>query len=197
MTQITRLSRRQLLAATAGAVGAAIAGCISDDRENESGASDDPDDNATGEPGDPTASVTVAIHADPYFQFDPNLVHLEPGGTVRWKVTDGFRHTVTAYHPDTHRHQRIPENAEPWQSGLLREGMTFEQSFEAEGIYDYVDTRSLCSSHEALGGVGRVIVGWPDIETEPAYQHDISRLPSRAETVMRDINERSYELLAQ
>ena len=74
--------------------------------------------------------------------------------------------------------------------------MTFEHTFELEGIYDYVDTRAMCASHEAIGGVGRVIVGWPEIEEELAYQHDVNMLPSRAETIFRELNEESYELLA-
>lgn len=189
------IHRRRVLTAAAGAVAGGLAGCL--DLATET---DDPveEDDASGEPGDPTTHVTVGIHAKPYFQFEPNLVHLQLGGTVRWEVVDDFRHSVASYHPETHRrHQRIPDDAEPWHSGPLRDGSTFEHTFEVEGIYDYVDTRALCSSHEAIGGVGRVIVGWPDIESEPAYQHDVERLPSRAETVLREIDERSYELLGK
>ena len=191
MTSTVR--RRGVLIAGAGALAFGLAGCVDLVSENDGVEEDD----ASGEPGDPTAYTTVGIHAEPWFQFDPDLVHLQPGGTVEWEVVDDYRHTVASYHPETHRYQRIPDDAAPWHSGLLRDGSTFEQTFELEGIYDYVDTRSLCSSHEAIGGVGRVIVGWPDIESEPAYHHDVGALPSRAETVLRDINERSYELLGE
>lgn len=168
-----------------------VAGCLALGDEEISS-----DGDATGRPGDPTEYATVGIRADPWFKFEPNLVHLHPRGTVTWEVVDDYRHTVASYHPDTHRHQRIPEDAEPWHSGHLRHEMTFEHTFELEGIYDYVDTRAMCASHEAIGGVGRVIVGWPDIEEEPAYQHDVGLLPSRAETIFRELDEESYELLA-
>lgn len=176
-----------MLAAAAGAAGTAVAGCLGLVTESD----EIGDDDASGEPGDPTAYATIDIRAKPYFQFEPNLVHLKPGGTVTWDVVDDFRHAVASYHPETHRHQRVPDDTEPWHSGLLRDGSTFEH----EGIYDYVDTRSLCSSHEAIGGVGRVIVGWPDIASEPAYQHDVEVLPGRAETVFAEINERTAKLL--
>lgn len=195
MTTQPTLSRRKVLAGTAGAAGTAVAGCLGLVTENDDADRPVEEDDASGEPGHPTVYATVDIRAKPWFKFEPNLVHLQPGGTVTWEVVDDYRHAVASYHPETHRHQRIPDDAEPWQSGLLRDGSTFEHTFEREGIYDYVDIRSLCSSHEAIGGVGRVIVGWPDIESEPAYQHDVEVLPSRAETVLREINERSYELL--
>ena len=193
----SNIHRRLVLSAVTGAFASSLAGCtdldilgIDSDHPIEA-------DDATGEPGDPTGYATVGIHAQPWFQFDPDLVHLRPGGTVKWEVMDDYRHTVASYHPETHRHNRIPEGAEPWHSGQLRDGSTFEHTFEQEGIYDYVDTRSLCASHEAIGGVGRVIVGWPDLEAEPAYQHDVALLPSRAETVLRELDEQTYELLGE
>ena len=183
--------------AAAGAVAGGVAGCTGLGIEADDAGDSIGEDDASGDPGDPTGYATVDIRAEPTLRFDPNLVHLRLGGTVKWEVVDDFRHTVAAYHPETHRHQRIPDEAEPWHSGQLRHGSTFEHTFDLEGMYDYVDTRSLCSSHEAIGGVGRVIVGWPDIESEPAYQHDVELLPSRAETVFRELDERSYELLAE
>lgn len=211
------IHRRRVLTATAGAVAAGLAGCLdgvrntdatddpvensakdgtADDGTENDGTADPPEEtDASGEPGDPGAFVTVGIRAEPWFKFEPNLVHIVPGGTVHWEVVDDYRHAVASYHPETHGHQRIPDEAAPWQSGLLRDGSTFEHTFEVEGIHDYVDVRSLCSSHEAIGGVGRVIVGWPDIGSEPAYQHDAETLPSRAPTVFEDIDDRSYELL--
>lgn len=188
----TKLRRREALIAAAGAVTGGVAGCLA-----SSGDDDPPADDASGELGDPTGRATVGIHADPTFEFAPTLVHLQPGGSVEWTVVDDFRHTVAAYHPETYGPQRIPDDAEPWHSGLLRDGSTFEWTFESAGIYDYVDTRSLCSSHEAIGGVGRVVVGWPDIDAEPAYQHNVRQLPSRAETVLREIDERCYEVLSE
>lgn len=90
--------------------------------------------------------------------FDPIGVLIEPGQTVRW-VNDGRNvHTATAYHPaNDGRPLRIPEDAEPWDSGYLVEpGDRFEVTLTVEGVYDY-----FCAPHEAAGMVGRIIVGRP------------------------------------
>jgi plastocyanin len=89
--------------------------------------------------------------------FDPVGVLIEPGQTVRWIVVENI-HTTTAYHPRNEGHcLRIPEGAEPWNSGyLVGKGSRFEVALTAEGVYDY-----FCQPHEAAGMVGRIIVGRP------------------------------------
>ena len=93
--------------------------------------------------------------------FDPVGVRIQPGDTVRWIQVNGY-HSVTAYHPvNSGRELRIPERAEPWDSGMLlaeypAKGSTFEHTFTVPGVYDY-----LCIPHEAAGMVGRIIVGEP------------------------------------
>ncbi|HLQ84827.1 MAG TPA: plastocyanin/azurin family copper-binding protein [Salinisphaeraceae bacterium] len=86
--------------------------------------------------------------------FDPIGLYLaEVGQTVRWHCVSGV-HTTTAYHPDNGEHSlRIPENAEPWDSGYLQVGDTFEYTFTVPGVYDY-----FCLPHELAGMVGRIIV---------------------------------------
>lgn len=97
--------------------------------------------------------------ADVYF--DPVGVHIEPGDTVRWIQVNGY-HSITAYHPaNGDRELRIPERAQPWDSGILlgeypAAGSTFEHTFTVPGVYDY-----LCIPHEAAGMVGRIVVGEP------------------------------------
>lgn len=87
--------------------------------------------------------------------FDPVGLYVEPGQLVRW-INMANVHTVTAYHPDNQKHPlRIPESAEPWDSGYLVEpGARFERRFEVPGVYDYY-----CMPHEAAGMVGRLVVG--------------------------------------
>ena len=89
---------------------------------------------------------------------DPLGVLIEPGQTVRWRNVH-WGATVTAYHPDNgNRELRIPEGAEPFDSGILGDEVrkTFEWRFEREGTYDY------CSrEQEVLGMVGRIVVGRP------------------------------------
>lgn len=89
--------------------------------------------------------------------FDPIGVLIEPGQTVRW-VNEANVHTSTAYHPANDGHAlRIPEAAEPWDSGYLIEpGDQFEVTLTVPGVYDY-----FCAPHEAAGMVGRIIVGEP------------------------------------
>jgi plastocyanin len=76
---------------------------------------------------------------------------------VRW-VVEANVHTATAYHPaNGGRPLRIPERAEPWDSGYLVEpGEAFEVTLAAEGVYDY-----FCTPHEIAGMIGRIIVGRP------------------------------------
>jgi plastocyanin len=89
--------------------------------------------------------------------FDPIGLWIAPGQRVRWVLHHDV-HTTTAYHPKNDRHSlRIPEAAEPWDSGfLMKPGAHFEVTFGVEGVYDYY-----CRPHEAAGMVGRIVVGRP------------------------------------
>jgi plastocyanin len=89
--------------------------------------------------------------------FDPIGVHIEPGQTVRWVVQSNV-HTTTAYHPKNDHHSlRIPDRAEPWNSGfLVNPGSHFEVTLSVPGVYDYY-----CLPHEVAGMVGRIVVGRP------------------------------------
>lgn len=89
--------------------------------------------------------------------FDPIGLLVDLGQTVRW-VNESNVHTSTAYHPANAGHAlRIPEAAEPWDSGYLVEpGGRFEVTLAVPGVYDY-----FCAPHEAAGMVGRIIVGEP------------------------------------
>ncbi|WP_241659225.1 plastocyanin/azurin family copper-binding protein [Halorubrum salsamenti] len=84
------------------------------------------------------------------FFIDPVGLYVEPGETVTFEIGPGAPHSSTAYE------DRIPSDAEPWDSGLLQEGETFEHTFEVEGTYDYN-----CTAHVSLGQVGRIVVGSP------------------------------------
>jgi plastocyanin len=86
--------------------------------------------------------------------FDPIGLLLQPGQTVRWRCEANY-HTTTAYHPaNGGRSLRIPCGTRPWASDVLLPGETFQVTFTAEGVYDY-----LCEPHEQAGMVGRLIVG--------------------------------------
>lgn len=90
------------------------------------------------------------------YHYDPLGLFVEPGQTVSFvSVQDGF--SATAYHPDNDNHElRIPEQAEPFDSGILWHGETFEWKFEVEGTYDVYSR-----NQEMIGAVGRIVVGRP------------------------------------
>ena len=112
--------------------------------------------------GGATAVVEIRMRSDDRgaeVWFDPIGVRIEPGQTVRWIMSSpGNPHTTTAYHPVNASHSlRIPEAAEPWDSGfLINPGDHFEVTLTVEGVYDY-----FCLPHEAAGMVGRIVVGRP------------------------------------
>jgi plastocyanin len=120
-----------------------------------------------------------------HVSFDPIGVLIEPGQTVRW-VNEANVHTSSAYHPANAGHAlRIPEAAEPWDSGYLMEpGDSFEVTLDVPGVYDY-----FCAPHEMAGMVGRIIVGAPSgpgalpfdyFEGDPAAQ-DWQPVPDAAQ----------------
>ncbi|MGH7558071.1 MAG: plastocyanin/azurin family copper-binding protein [Gemmatimonadota bacterium] len=113
-----------------------------------------------GRTGPPTAPVEIRMRSDALGSkvwFDPVGVLIEPGSTVKWVIEESV-HSTTAYHPANTNHSlRIPEKAEPWDSGILtRPGQAFEATLTVPGVYDY-----FCLPHEAGGMVGRIVVGEP------------------------------------
>ena len=109
--------------------------------------------------------------------FNPAGLYIQKGQTVRWESRK-WGTTVTAFHPSNDNHElRIPENAEPFDSGLLGQAIqnTFEWTFDVEGTYDY-----FCRYHEVLGMVGRIVVGSPGgpaEENPPGYGGREGRAP--------------------
>ena len=138
--------------------------------------------------------VEIRLRSDllgAHVTFDPIGVLIEPGQTVRW-VNEANVHTSTAYHPANDDHAlRIPEAAEPWDSGYLVEpGDRFEVTLTVPGVYDY-----FCAPHEAAGMVGRIIVGEPSgpgalpfdyFEGDPAAQ-DWQPVPKAAQAAFPPI----------
>lgn len=109
------------------------------------------------------------------FIFDPVGIWVEPGTTIRF-VNVSDLHSATAYCEDNGKERRIPEGAECWDSGILtEEGATWEVTLTEEGVYDYY-----CIPHEAMGMVGRIIVGDP--EAFPA-QDDSNLFPAVQEAL--------------
>lgn len=188
MTHRRPLSRRRFLAGSAGLVAAGtLGGCLG------SGPGSSEDDGGLPD------RVEVVMTTTPTPMFDPRLAHVAVGGTVVWKLESGSHDTV-AYHPDTYGPQRIPDGAEPWASPKLTGvGETFEHTFDRAGVYDYVDTEAVCISHEVAGNVGRVVVGWPDPDDEPAMQplseEEKADVPSRVQSAFEMFDEETRPVL--
>lgn len=89
----------------------------------------------------------------PQFFFEPAGLYVEPGDTIRF-VAQSPHHTVTAYHPQQGKPQRVPDGVEPFSSPVLPVGTTWEYTFDVPGVYDI-----WCAPHESYGMVMRVVVG--------------------------------------
>ena len=121
----------------------------------------------------------ISVYIRGQWFFEPAGLYIEPGTTVRWVPTK-WGATVTAFHPSNLNHElRIPENAEPFDSGLIGEDSIrynrFERKFDVEGTYDYFSRH-----HEPLGMVGRIVVGRPGGPAEtnrPGYGGRDGRAP--------------------
>lgn len=130
----------------------------------------------------PGRVAEIGMRSDPAgarVWFEPRGIAIRCGDVVRWTLREGV-HSATSYHPDNERPLRIPEDAAPWDSGILMEpGATFEVVLDTEGVYDF-----FCRPHEAAGMVGRVVVlpasgAVPRVLNEPRYPIESSggRLP--------------------
>ena len=87
--------------------------------------------------------------------FTPQGLLVPTGTVVRFSNKDPVNsHTATTYHPSLNgRPARIPEQAEPWDSGYLMPGEHFDVRLDVPGVYDYY-----CVPHEHAGMVGRIVV---------------------------------------
>lgn len=98
---------------------------------------------------------TVRVTMDNRLRFLPDTIRVNAGQAVRWENTSDIIHTVTAdpseaADPGT---VRLPDGAEPFDSGDLLPGRSFVHVFRAPGTYRYV-----CLPHELAGMTGVVIV---------------------------------------
>ncbi|WP_115865131.1 plastocyanin/azurin family copper-binding protein [Halorussus litoreus] len=156
MTDSTRRDfLRHTTATTTATATVALAGCAGVLRDDEESYEDYTLPEAS-------ASVEVDMGPDASNRFEPEIVHVETGGTVTW-TNVSRNHSATAYHPDNDAPRRVPADAESWDSGVIREnGKTFSHTFEQAGVYDYY-----CTPHETLGMLGSVVVGDPEPGDEP------------------------------
>ncbi|MDX1572963.1 MAG: plastocyanin/azurin family copper-binding protein [Methylophaga sp.] len=110
-------------------------------------------------------SQTIEVTASG-ISFEPKVIAIEPGDTVRW--------TGMAGHSTALITKLSPNGVMKWDSPV---GSNFENTFTDEGIYIYQ-----CKPHSNLGMAGAVIVG------EPVNLNEIKNSP-QDKTFEKIINE--------
>ncbi|MFB6286930.1 MAG: plastocyanin/azurin family copper-binding protein [Candidatus Bipolaricaulia bacterium] len=139
------------------------------------------DHHDTAESAESNVHTVRMVSEDGAYHFEPHVVSVQPGDTVRWVLESG-NHSTTSYDPSNGKPLRIPEGAEGWDSGVLSEsGTTFEVTFQVEGVYDY-----FCIPHEGVGMVGTVVVG--EAHDGPGLAAPQSELPEAARAKIRELN---------
>lgn len=144
------------------------AGCIGTPGDGEATPTGTPAPTETPTPTDDGLTVDMVTEGEDYY-FDPIGLHAEPGETVTWRLENDV-HSTTAYAEGNGGAEvtRIPDGAEPWDSGTLQEqGATFELTTDIEGTYDY-----FCIPHKTLGMVGRLVIGEPGGPAEGSMPPD-------------------------
>lgn len=115
--------------------------------------------------------------------FAAPLLWVPPGTPVTW-VAASPGHSTTAYAPGNDKPRRIPQGASAWDSGVLsQQGATFRRTFDTAGVYDYY-----CVPHEAVGMVGRLVVGSPNLQNQPALDEPQQSLPMTVQEILRGFN---------
>lgn len=106
----------------------------------------------------PSVAVAVAVAEvtmTDQVEFEPSTVTIKPGQTVEWTNPSRLVHTVTA-DPEKvadREHVQLPGEAETFDSGVIRPGETYRQTFTVPGTYRY-----FCIPHEAAGMVAEIVV---------------------------------------
>lgn len=167
------MDRRRLLAATATALAATLAGCSSggdgdgtaataeqSPATSETTATDSPTtepattDGQTQQTTDGTstesdAPAVVTVAPDGTLEFDPETVTIEVGGTVRWEWNAGGHNVRVATQPEGAGWT----GTEGANTDTYGSDHVYEFTFEVAGTYGY-----FCAPHRAAGMTGTVVV---------------------------------------
>jgi plastocyanin len=87
--------------------------------------------------------------------FEPMRTTIKTGDTVEWKNTGSQLHHVTTDPAAALKKSDVssPPGAKPFDSGFLKPGESFSETFSVPGTYRYT-----CAVHEAKGMNGELIV---------------------------------------
>lgn len=172
-------SRRRYLAAAGAAGIGSMAGClgflIAEDGDVEL-----------------TDQQTVAVGPSREDDFDPQLVHLEEGGSVTFEWESG-NHDVTSFHLENDVPIGTPEGTMPFSQDLNGPGQSLVVDFEEPGVYNVV-----CVRHERVGMMMSILVGEPDdLDDQPGMADPDPGLSDATQDRWRDLNEQIRELLEE
>jgi pseudoazurin len=76
--------------------------------------------------------------------FDPPVLQIQPGDTVKWIATDRGHNSAS-------NEDLLPEGAEGWDGSINEE---IEVTLETPGVYGYY-----CTPHRTTGMIGLILVG--------------------------------------
>ena len=109
----------------------------------------------TGPAHDAPRADAAAVVDMGFSSFEPEVVHIRAGQTVEWRNTALITHNVSddtakAANPND---ASVPAGATPFDSGDLKAGNVYSQTFTVPGTYKY-----FCKHHESDMMLGTVIV---------------------------------------
>ncbi|UTH49729.1 hypothetical protein KBW81_08305 [Loktanella salsilacus] len=101
------------------------------------------------------AGVDKIVDMTATLNFAPNAVTINSGDTVEFRNISTFTHTVSTVADTQIEAQavKLPNGADPFDSGEIAPGATFTQTFTTPGTYQY-----FCEPHVGQGMIGTVIV---------------------------------------
>lgn len=111
--------------------------------------SEEPDTSAPG--GDDV----VVIEMTSALTFQPQHVQVRAGQTVRWRNASNVPHTATADASlaSSAANVELPAGAQPWHSGTIAPGASYDRVLSVTGDYRY-----FCDPHELAAMVGTIEV---------------------------------------
>jgi len=127
------MSRRIIIALSAGALALTFAGCGSDDKSGDSANTSTP---TTANPATGTGTVNVVMQNN---RFAPDKIVIKVGQKIHWVNNDSYPHNVTATKGDD------------FASKDVDGGGTFDYTADKAGTIDYV-----CTIHS--GQTGKITV---------------------------------------
>ncbi|HLU48158.1 MAG TPA: plastocyanin/azurin family copper-binding protein, partial [Planctomycetota bacterium] len=128
-------------------------GGLEDEPRNGDGAA--PNANGGESRADAATAEASVVRMTNGREFDPKVITIRVGETIRWENPSQDVHTVTAdpalaiFPEDV----LLPEGVEPFDSGEIKPGGTWERTFDVPGRYRY-----FCIPHEQAGMTGEIIV---------------------------------------